>query len=102
MMEQGYNLETEIKEGNESTMILMKNGRLSSGKHTKHLDIRYFYVKDLIDRGIVKLSHCVSDEMLGDFFTKPVQGKRFQILRDILLNIDSTVDHRSMLVNKSD
>jgi len=24
----------------------------------KHLDIRYFYVKDLIDRGVVKISHC--------------------------------------------
>jgi hypothetical protein len=99
MTEQGYNLETEIKEDNRSTMILMKNGRLSSGKRTKHLDIRYFYVKDLIDRGVVKLSHCISDERLGDFFTKPIQGKRFHILRDILLNIDSTVDHRSMLVN---
>ncbi len=102
MMEQGYNLETEIKEDNQSTMILMKNGRLSSGKCTKHLDIRFFYVKDLIDHRIVKLSHCVSDKMLGDFFTKPIQAKRFQILRDILLNIDSTVDHRSVLVNKSD
>jgi hypothetical protein len=95
-------LETEIKEDNRSTMILMKSGRLLSGKHTKHLDIRYFYVKDLIDRGIVKLSHCVSKEMLGDFFPKPIQGKRFQILRDIILNIDSTVEHRSVLLNKFD
>ena len=95
-------METEIKEDNRSTMILMKSGRLLSGKHTKHLNIRYFYVKDLIDRGIVKLSHCVSKEMLGDFSPKPIQGKRFQILRDIILNIDSTVEHRSVLLNKFD
>ena len=31
MAEQGYDLETELKEGNHSTMLLMKNGRLSSG-----------------------------------------------------------------------
>jgi hypothetical protein len=32
MKEQGYNLHTEIKEDNRSTMLLMKNGKLSSGK----------------------------------------------------------------------
>jgi hypothetical protein len=43
----------------------------------------------------------MSEEMLGDFFTKPIQGKRFQILSDIILNIDSAVDHRSVLVNNN-
>jgi hypothetical protein len=32
MKEQGYDLDTEIKEDNRSTMLLMKNGNLSSGK----------------------------------------------------------------------
>jgi hypothetical protein len=72
LKEQGYDLDTKICEDNRSMMLLMKNGRLSSGKRTKHLDIRYFYVKDLIDRGIVKLSHCISEEMIADFFTKPI------------------------------
>jgi hypothetical protein len=78
MEEQGYHLKTLIKEDNRSTMLLMKNGRLSSGKRTKHLDIRYFYVKDLIDRGILSIEHCASEEMIADFFTKPIQGTRFQ------------------------
>ena len=59
MSEHGYDLNTLIKEDNRSTMLLMKNGKLSSGKRTKHLDIRYFYVKDLVDRGIIKVDHCV-------------------------------------------
>jgi hypothetical protein len=50
MKDQGYDLVTEIREDNQSTILLMKNGRLSLGKRTKHLDIRYFYIKDLIDR----------------------------------------------------
>jgi hypothetical protein len=53
-------------------MLLMKNGRLSSGKRTKHLDIRYFYVRDLLERGIISLEHCSSDNMIADFFTKPI------------------------------
>jgi hypothetical protein len=68
MMELGYDLSTEINEDNKSTVLLMMNGRLSSGNCTKHLDIRYFYLKDMIDRGIVTLSHCISDEMLAVFF----------------------------------
>lgn len=101
LKEQGYDLNTEIKEDNRSTMFLMKNGRLSSGKRTKHLDIRYFYVKDLIDRGVIKLSHCISEEMIADFFTKPIQGKKFSIMRDIMLNNQTPGEHRSVLVNKN-
>jgi hypothetical protein len=100
MQEQGYDLETVIKEDNRSTILLMKNGKLSSGKRTEHLDIRYFYVKDLIKRGILKVEHCMSDDMIADFFTKPLQGKRFQILRDIILNRSSedfALQYRSVL-----
>jgi hypothetical protein len=64
MAEQGYDLDTLIKEDNRSTMLLMTNGRLSSGKRTKHLDIRYFYVKELMDRGVIQMDHCISDEMI--------------------------------------
>jgi hypothetical protein len=79
-------LETIIKEDNKSSMLLMKNGRLSSGKRTKHLDIRYFFAKDLMERGIVKIEHCGTENMVSDFFTKTIQGKRFRVMRDIILN----------------
>jgi hypothetical protein len=42
--------------------------------------------------------------MISDFFTKPVQGKRFRMLRDLILNVsqsDSSVGHRSVLVNSN-
>jgi hypothetical protein len=39
MIEQGYDLDMEIKVDNQSTILLMKNGRLSSGKRMKHFDI---------------------------------------------------------------
>ncbi len=100
MKDQGYDLEMIIKEDNKSTMLLMKNGRLSAGKRTKHLDIRYFYIKDLIDRGIVAIEHCTTEDMVADFFTKPIKGKRFQIMRDIILNrTASTSQYRSVLEN---
>ncbi len=81
---------------------MMKNGKLSSGKRTKHLDVRYFYVKDLIERGVLSVKHCVSDDMIADFFTKPLQGNRFKQLRDAILNLNHkeiTMEHRSVLEN---
>jgi hypothetical protein len=75
MKDQGYDLETVIKEDNKSSILLMKNGRISSGRRTKHLDIRYFHIKDLLCRGIVKIEHCKTENMIADFFTKPLQGK---------------------------
>jgi hypothetical protein len=103
MMDQGYDLNTVIKEDNRSSILLMRNGRLSSGKRTKHLDIRYFYVKDLLDRGIVELEHCATEDMIADFFTKPIQGRKFQILRDIILNRkeESALQYRSVLGNNT-
>jgi hypothetical protein len=93
-------LDTQLQEDNRTTMLLMKNGRLSSGKRTKRLGIRYFCAEDLIGRGIVHVTHCVSDAMIADFFMKPLQGKHFQILRDLILNVNSTVKHRSVLASK--
>ncbi len=89
-------------------MLLMKNGKLSSGKRTKHLDIRYFYVKDLIERGLIKVEHCISDQVIAGFFNKPVQGTRFQIFRDMILNTPqknittSTLQYRSVLGNSEE
>ena len=103
MGDQGYDLNTVIKEDNKSSILLMKNGRLSSGKRTKHLDIRYFYVKDLLERGIVELEHCSTEDMIADFFTKPIQGKKFQLMRDIILNraSESALQYRSVLENST-
>ena len=62
-------------------------------------------MKDLIDKGIVNLEHSLSEEMIADFFTKPLQGKKFQIFRDIILNnrqnkADPAIQYRSVLGNK--
>ena len=35
-------------------MLLETNGRMSSGKRTKHMDIRYFFVKDRIARYMIE------------------------------------------------
>ena len=36
---------------------------------------------------MITLRHCPTDKMIADFFTKPLQGKHFKIMRDIILGI---------------
>ena len=43
---------------NTSTIKLLNDGRESSGKRTRHLDVRLFYVKDLIGNDEVEVKYC--------------------------------------------
>lgn len=84
---QGYNVDTDMCQDNQSAMLLEKNGRASSGKRTRHINIRYFFVADRVKSGEVRSKHCPTDDMLGDYFTKPLQGSKFRKFRNQILNI---------------
>ena len=77
---------------NESSIRLEKNGRQSSGKQTKHIEVRYFFITDNIKRNKVKVTHCPTGDMLGDFFTKPLQGSQFRRFRNEILNVTGSAE----------
>ena len=83
---QGYNCDTVIHQDNEAAMRLELNGKRSSSKRTRHLNIRYFYITDQIDQGWLTVRHCPTEDMIGDFFTKPLQGLLFRRLRALVMN----------------
>jgi hypothetical protein len=76
-----------IYQDNTSTMKLERNGKESSGKRTRHFDIKYFYVTDLVGRNRVEMEYCSTDEMIADYNTKPVVGRKFSLFRDRLMNL---------------
>jgi hypothetical protein len=79
---QGYRLKVSIlNQANLSAILLEKNGRASSNKRTKHINVRYFFIKDRIASGEITVEHCPATEMLGDHFTKPLQGTIFRRFR---------------------
>ena len=85
---QGYNLDTNIYyQDNESAIKMETNGRKSCGEKSRHIDIRYFFIKDVIKREGIDIKHCPTDLMLADYFTKPQQGKLFKTMRDIIMGI---------------
>ena len=66
------------------------------------MNIRYFFVTDKIKKGEVKVAYCPMQEMLGDFFTKPLQGAQFVRMRSKILTLPSssiTAVRRSVLEN---
>ena len=47
MQAQGYKVEDNVLyQDNRSEILLEKNGRASSGKRTKHINLRYVFVTD--------------------------------------------------------
>ena len=101
---QGYDVKhTVLYQDNKSAILLENNGRMSSTKRTKHIELRYFYIKDKVSKKEINIEYCPTEDMVSDFFTKPTQGSLFLKQRDIIMNIDPSSDyhsnHRSVLGN---
>jgi len=73
-------------------MLLEKNGKALSSKHTKHINIQHFFTTDRIDKGEVSVAWCPVGNMTGDFMTKPSQGAPFQKFRDHTMGVVSVQD----------
>ena len=86
---QGYEVEcVGLYQDNISTQLLIKNGKMSSGKKTKHIKAKFFFVKDRVDDGEIKVIDCPTEEMWADVMTKPLQGSAFRAMRAELMNCD--------------
>ena len=71
-----------------SAAFLVLVGRApSSGKRTRHINIRYFFVADRVKSGEIGIEYCPTDDMVGDFFTKPLQGGKFVKFRKAGMNL---------------
>ena len=82
---QDYVCRHELQQDNTSAMRLEINGKASSGKRTKHMDVRYFFIKDRVDAGDLTIHHCPTADMVGDFFTKPLQGAAFIRFKNLIM-----------------
>lgn len=86
LIHQGYTMPpATVFQDNMSTMALVKNGK-SNSERTRHINIRYFWIKDRVDSGEVTIEYQPTDGMISDILTKPLQGEKFRELRAKLLN----------------
>ena len=83
---QGYKIDDNVLyQDNKSSILLENNGRGSSGKRTRHMNVRYFFIADRVKSKEIRIEYCPTGIMVADYFTKPLQGILFRQLRDMIM-----------------
>ena len=84
MTGQGYVVgPTTTMQDNKSTMIMVQKGP-GATKRSKHINVRYFYIKERVDAGDIVLEYVPTADMIADALTKALHGTLFRRLRALL------------------
>ena len=51
---------------------------------SKHFEIKYHYIRDMVQRGAMKLQYVATDEQIVDLLTKPLAKVKFEYFREKL------------------
>jgi hypothetical protein len=87
---QGFEVKANIVyRDNTSSMRLEENGKASSGKHTHHFHIKFFYITDLINRNEIQIKYCPTEDMIADYMTKPLVGVKFEHFCKFIMNLSN-------------
>jgi hypothetical protein len=73
-----------LGQDNQSTKSVIEKGPKAS-RRMRHLDIRYFFIQDYVQKKELSIEYVNTSQMLADILTKPVQGELFRNLRDQLM-----------------
>ena len=85
MVAQGHDIPpVTVYQDNQAAIKLCENS-VNSSARTRHIDIRYFFIKDRIDTGDIKVEYLHTKSMIADYLTKPLVGELCYKLRDLLL-----------------
>jgi hypothetical protein len=71
-----------IYEDNQSCIKLSNNPELHG--RSKHIDIRYHFVQEKVERKEFLISYCKTQDMRADIFTKALPKQQFRTLRATL------------------
>ena len=83
---QGHDVdENNVHQDNKSVTSLEVNGKRSSGKRTRAVNVGFFMITDQAEKGNMKIEHCSTDLMVGDCMTKGLQGLKFGKFRKVIV-----------------
>ena len=51
---------------------------------SKHIEIKYHYIRDMVHRGALKLQYIATDEQIADVLTKLLARVKFEYFREKL------------------
>ena len=70
---------------NSSTIDISKN--LVQHSKTKHIEIKYHFIRDLVEGKIVALEYIPIERQNANIFTKPLDRSKFETLRQVIVVI---------------
>lgn len=76
---------TLLRMDNMGAINLAENNMTSN--RSKHIERRHLHIRELVSRKLLAVKHIKTDANVADIFTKPLERKRFQMLRKMLMNI---------------
>ena len=71
-----------IYEDNQAAISICNNP--THHPKTKHISIKYHYIKDQISQNKIEVKYCSTDNMIADVFTKGLPADKFNKLRYML------------------
>jgi len=74
---------TTLYVDNQSTIKLI--GKPGNGNKTKHIELRFNFIREQVAKGNVKIEYLPTTEMISDILTKPLGTSAFVYLRSLLL-----------------
>jgi hypothetical protein len=51
---------------------------------SKHIDVRFHFLRELANDGVIELLHCGSEDQIADVMTKPLKLDSFQKFRRLM------------------
>ena len=80
-----------LYQDNKSTICLANKGR-STSERTRHIKIRYFFIRHYIDTHEIVIEYMPTEDMIADIMTKPLHSRLFNKLANVLSgNMELTV-----------
>ena len=73
---------TLLYEDNQSAILLSKNPKDHS--RTKHIDVKFHYVRKAIEDKVINVQYCPTAEMLADTLTKGLARPKFEQFRQAM------------------
>ena len=70
---------TKLHEDNQGSISLSKNPK--SHSRTKHIDIKFHYVREAVEKKEVNIIYCATEKMTADIMTKPLPKVKFEEFR---------------------
>jgi hypothetical protein len=72
----------QVYEDNQGAIAMINNP--TSHSRAKHIDIKYHFIRDLVNLKLIKLKYISTKDQLADILTKPLDSTIFNHLRSLL------------------